>query len=448
MKYIIVAFLVHFVFLGWGQKYTLIKGSCKNPKWKEVKLFQTVEGIPEVYASTQIARDGSYGFVLKPEQPGFYTIGNEKTNFIVYIQSGKEINIDLWETQAKLNGRNTKENEQLYQWEDYAANIRLKSLFFNKVLSNYEDFFPDFNTFLQNLGEVRKKWKSGNAHFDELLQKLIDYETDFFAIMFLQTPRTKHPDRSIWPEFYKQVISKQKFHTNDILQFPHGMQMLDNYVDFAVLESGQNPIDNADAYLAYLHNDRLKGEYIVSSLFCDFKSYDQYVNGMKKYGKYFTTPLLKKRAEAIGTQLYDTKPGGEAADFTYPDPSGKKVSLSDFRGKIVVVDVWATWCAPCRAEIPYLKKLEEEMRGQKVVFIGVSLDAKKDKQKWLDFIKTEELQGIQLFADGWNKITEDYKITGIPRFMVFDKQGHIVTINAPRPSSPELKKLLLQLVAN
>lgn len=448
MKYLIVVFLLHLVFPGWGQDYTLIKGSCTNSKWEEVKLFQAVEGKPQFYASTQIARDGSYGFILRPEEPGFYAIGSEKINFIVYIQGGEEINIDLLETQARLNGRNTRENEKLYQWEDYAADIRLKSLFFDKILSDYEDFFPEFNAFLQNLDKVRKEWKSGNSHFDELFQKLIDYETDFFAIMFLQTPRTKHPERSVWPEFYKHVISEQKFHTDEILQFPHGMQMLDNYINFATLESGQNPIGHTDAYLAYLPNDHLKGEYIVSTLFSDFKSYDQYLEGMEKYGKYLTTPLLKRRAEAIGTQLYDTKPGGRAADFTYPDQQGKMVSLSDFPGKVVVVDVWATWCGPCRTEIPHLKKLEEEMREKDVVFLGVSLDEKKNKQKWLDVIKTEGLHGVQLFADGWSKITKDYKITGIPRFLVFDKQGHIATTHAPRPSSPELKKLLLRLLAD
>ena len=63
------------------------------------------------------------------------------------------------------------------------------------------------------------------------------------------------------------------------------------------------------------------------------------------------------------------------------------------------------------------------MHGTDVVFLGVSVDEAKDKQKWLDFIETEGLKGIQLLANGWSKITKDYKINGIPRFMVFDKKG-------------------------
>ena len=106
------------------------------------------------------------------------------------------------------------------------------------------------------------------------------------------------------------------------------------------------------------------------------------------------------------------------------------------------MDVWATWCGPCRGEIPHLKKLEEEMHGADIVFLGVSVDEAKDKQKWLDFIRKEGMGGIQVHASGWSKITKDYKIEGIPRFMVFDKNGNIVSIDAPRPSSPELKKML------
>ena len=61
----------------------------------------------------------------------------------------------------------------------------------------------------------------------------------------------------------------------------------------------------------------------------------------------------------MAANLYKAEEGMRAADFTYPDKDGKMVSLSDFKGKVVLVDVWATWCSPCRKELPYLKKLEE-----------------------------------------------------------------------------------------
>ena len=108
----------------------------------------------------------------------------------------------------------------------------------------------------------------------------------------------------------------------------------------------------------------------------------------------------------------------------------------------MVVDVWATWCGPCKAEIPYLKKLEEEMKGQDVVFIGVSIDGEKDYDKWKQMIIDGQLAGVQLFAGNPNQISLDYKINGIPRFMVFGKDGKVVSVEAPRPSTPALKAMI------
>ena len=194
--------------------------------------------------------------------------------------------------------------------------------------------------------------------------------------------------------------------------------------------------------LGAVKDDRLKGELVMNTFSRSLKSYDAFLEMQDRFGRYLVTPSLKARAEALGAKVYDTKPGTVAADFTYPDVTGKEVSLSDFKGKVVVVDVWATWCGPCRQELPSLKKLEKEMHGKGVVFMGVSVDEEKNKQKWLDFVKTEQLQGVQLFASGWSKIAKDYQIKAIPRFMVFDKEGKIVSVDAPRPSNPALKEMI------
>ena len=422
---------------GHAQEYSAIKGFVKGAKLKEVTLYKTVDGSIQACATSRIGADGSFGFLLKPET-GFYSIGGERLNFPVYLKGGEQVNIDLLETRAQLNGKNSKENKTLYSWVDYAANIRLKAVFFELTRSNYEDFFPEFETYVKGLEQLKSKLRSGNKAFDVILSDYVDYATDYYAIIFLHTPREKHPEKSMRPEYYSHIVSARKYTDDKVLQFPEGIKMLISYTSFAYNEDGKKyDVESyTDDCLSYLGNDRLKGEYVVNNSFRSFKSYDQYLNAMEKFGKYLVTPSLKMRAEAVGTKLYDTKAGGQAADFTYPDVDGKMVSLS------VLVDVWATWCGPCRQQIPYLKKLEEEMHGTDVVFGGVSVDESKDKQKWLDFIKTEGLKGVQLLAGGWSKITKDYKITGIPRFMVFDKKGNIVSVDVPRPSSPELKKML------
>lgn len=124
----------------------------------------------------------------------------------------------------------------------------------------------------------------------------------------------------------------------------------------------------------------------------------------------------------------------------YESDKGKKVSLSDLRGKYVFIDVWATWCGPCKYEIPYLKELEAKYHGKNITFLSISVDRQKDKEKWKKMIIKEVLGGIQLLADKEieSQFIKDYFIEGIPRFILLDPQGNLISYDTPRPSEPEL----------
>ena len=136
--------------------------------------------------------------------------------------------------------------------------------------------------------------------------------------------------------------------------------------------------------------------------------------------------------------------GSASPSFNYDNYAGGKTKLEDFKGKYVYIDVWATWCGPCRGEIPFLKKVEEKYQGKNITFVSISIDNIKDLDKWKTMIKEKELGGVQVIADNdWNsQFVKDYKITGIPRFILIDPSGNIVKADAPRPSSPALQEQL------
>ena len=134
------------------------------------------------------------------------------------------------------------------------------------------------------------------------------------------------------------------------------------------------------------------------------------------------------------------KEGESIIDFSYPYKDGNEFSLASFKGNLVYVDVWATWCGPCKAEIPSLQKLEADYHGKDIIFMSVSVDT--DKEAWEKMVAEKELGGVQLWADGWSKITKDYAIFGIPRFMLFDANGNVISTDAPRPSSEDIRELL------
>lgn len=144
------------------------------------------------------------------------------------------------------------------------------------------------------------------------------------------------------------------------------------------------------------------------------------------------------------TQMNRLKEGKPAPTFSYPDINGNVVSSTDLKGKVIYIDVWATWCGPCKGEIPYLKTLESELHDKDIAFVSISVDS--DKRAWESMVKEDELKGYQLYAkDAWNsQIIKDYLISGIPRFIIIDKDGNLVSANATRPSNPETKNTLLQ----
>jgi thiol-disulfide isomerase/thioredoxin len=135
---------------------------------------------------------------------------------------------------------------------------------------------------------------------------------------------------------------------------------------------------------------------------------------------------------------------------------GGETSIEDLKGKYAYIDVWATWCGPCKAEIPALKELEKDYHGKNIQFVSMSIDDDRThkgswdlaKQDWKDMVADKELGGIQIFAPkGWKtKFIEDYKIKGIPRFILIDPNGNIVDASAPRPSDPTLRTMFDELM--
>ena len=108
------------------------------------------------------------------------------------------------------------------------------------------------------------------------------------------------------------------------------------------------------------------------------------------------------------------------------------------------IDVWATWCGPCRAEIPHLKKVEEKYHGKNIEFVSISVDVDKDHEKWQKFVTEKQLGGIQLFADkNWNSdFIKAFGVNSIPRFLLIGTDGKVIKTNAARPSSAQLTELL------
>lgn len=177
----------------------------------------------------------------------------------------------------------------------------------------------------------------------------------------------------------------------------------------------------------------------------------KYINEMKPMLQPYKNFLTD--AVALKTSLPKGAPSPTFED--YENYNGSKTSLADLKGKYVYIDVWATWCGPCKVEIPSLKKLEKEYHNKNIQFVSMSIDDDqthqgswdKAKNSWKAMIADKDLGGIQVFApNGWQSdFVRNYKINGIPRFILIDPNGNIVSADAPRPSDPRLVELFNEL---
>lgn len=110
--------------------------------------------------------------------------------------------------------------------------------------------------------------------------------------------------------------------------------------------------------------------------------------------------------------------------------------------------MWAMWCASCLQEKPFYEKTAEAFTNRKdLVFLGISVDGIIQREAWKSFVARNGYKTNELLSEPAGSLMKYYKIEGIPRYLVFDKEGKIVTVDAPRPSTPAFRKLIEQTLS-
>lgn len=195
---------------------------------------------------------------------------------------------------------------------------------------------------------------------------------------------------------FQAMIDNMKVFTKNFVK-EHNSSVVSAYVTYIALMQQSIQIEGAELYslIAKFPAEISKSEYVI-------------------------------KVKEIAEGLKKTAIGVVAPDFTMNDPEGKPVQLSSLRGKVVLIDFWASWCGPCRQENPNVVKLYQKYNGKGFQIIGVSLD--RSKEEWVKAIKDDQLNWVQVSdLQFWqNAAARLYSVSQIPQSFLLDKEGKII----------------------
>jgi len=429
--------------LPWGEsgaeKFAVIKGKLEGKApVGEVQLMTVENGVPVRYAGTAIAGNGSFAFMLQPAEFGFYYLYDGKDYHRMYIKPGDEIHLQgidgVWK-QVDIAG---EENRLLEQWKEMECPLRTYS-----GIGTYGAYFSRFDSVRREVERWLEKTVVQDSLFQRQLKETVELDLLYDFISYIAKNQQSYKSEEQQSAYYRQIIGRFPVEDERILQQPYGIQLLRKYFGYKrsfVVRQGEYPFDDR---LAEIGSPVLKAEFVLAEI--DTGSFERFCDYEQKY-----FPLMQNEEQRLRLCQHRGRPhatlqkGERASNFIFPDTTGQYHSMAGFRGKYKFIDLWATWCAPCKAEIPYLQRLEAEFQGEDIEFISISID--KNREKWKEYVREHRLGGVQLWAGDWSRLPEELHVGSIPRFILIDKEGNWVDTEALRPSNPALKKLLKNLL--
>ena len=443
---------------------TRVKGVITNAKVAStIGLGRVIGGKLVQISSYKISvANPKFELMVPVKEEGFYYLVTPRWRARIYLKPSDELEVSA----DAITGlytivKGSEENKWMEKWQNLALPITSYGYNINVYQNgiNLDQYIADYEKLQPSIADFKQKNGVENPNFKKLFHNAIDID-NAYAPVYLLSRATARKANSIDaaprnnvepPAFYRQFVNDSKFHDAAMLELGEAMQFLELHgklsLAFAPDRKNMSLGEQMRLSMDAISNDTIKSAFFKEQMeVLEVNNLSEFRETFQPFEKYATTPEAKKKYQQLLEHfIADTAWIGKSSyNFSLPDTKDRMVSMKEFKGKVVFIDVWATWCGPCKEQFPYLKELEEEYKDNKnIVFVGISIDRVQDKDKWLRFIQKEKLPGIQLLDDAGHGFGRKYGINAVPRFLLIDKEGNWIEIRCPRPTDTEnLKRYL------
>lgn len=381
---------------------------------------------------------------------GYYFLNDRQNIISLFLSPSMDLKtkISYNENVPSLLFQNNGAAENNYLQQKNQLNKRFEKVEYYKYFLNLNE--EDFLKLADSINIEKTTFLRNQKNIEDDFELYESFVIKKEKASFLQRYQKWHgeiikdPDFKVsnnFPNPYENIdVSNEK-----LLAHPYFIQCLNEFISFRT-------DDNINTDLSLNQLETIDRE-IKSQKIKDKLAYESTKFGITQtkmldsvYNKYMSmvkNEVFRKEIEETYSNLKKIAKGTISPTFELYDINNNLVTLESLRGKLVYIDIWATWCIPCINEIPALKTLEDEFKTKDIHFVSICF--KDSKEQFEKMVKEKELGGIQLFAPDENiSFFKEYFLTVIPRFILIDRDGEIIESNAFYPSNPKLKEQILE----
>jgi len=438
----------------------LLCGSSCKEKNTGITLSGKIEntGSPLLLADDEYAdtydtvtvKNGSFAVPISMENPGINYLITGKTRKALFLAPGYALNVTISNTSVpdsssmKIEGEGAAENYILDSVQQAESKLNYDFIrsastaaAYRYIDSSYSSLINYFERLSASLDPVFKEFEKADLVYGAASFKL-----------------HLGMDRAIKDPAYYAFLKDMKIENDRYMNLPGYRSFMDAYVNSLtqLKDPADIPIEHyLDSLLVTidgLKNQNIREYYLFDKISMFVSA--GLVEHPEKYPPYFekhnSNPEYAKAFAKLLANMFALSPGQEAPPFTLQDDDNKKVSLSDFKGRIVLLDFWATWCHPCMEEMPSFRKLQSDYKDKGIVFLSILLE--EDKMVRESYLKKYGPHEGSLHGENGSaaEVALAYQANAIPLFTLIDKEGRIIEYSAPQPSSAEIRPLLDSLL--